>query len=97
MPTHFISFSTLSKKKDASVMDNCSTCKAKETGMLIVNRAYWSLFLPYYYPELNPIELSWANAKNKIDCSKFGAVMNLKRIRESCNKVSIRCLKAFHL
>lgn len=48
------------------VMDNATFHKSEETRRLINDAGCQLLFLPPYSPDLNPIEKSWANLKNKI-------------------------------
>ena len=47
-------------------MDNATFHKSEETRQLINSAGCQLLFLPPYSPDLNPIEKSWANLKNKI-------------------------------
>jgi transposase len=48
------------------VMDNASFHKSAKTKQLIENAGCTLLFLPPYSPDLNPIEVFWANFKAKI-------------------------------
>lgn len=48
------------------IMDNATFHKALETKRLIEEAGCRIVFLPPYSPDLNPIELFWANLKKKI-------------------------------
>ena len=48
------------------IMDNAAFHKSKETKRLVEQAGCRILFLPPYSPDLNPIELFWANLKKKI-------------------------------
>lgn len=48
------------------IMDNASFHKSQETRKLIEEAGCRLLFLPPYSPDLNPIEVFWANLKKKV-------------------------------
>ena len=48
------------------VLDNASFHKSEDTKKLIENAGCKILFLPPYSPDLNPIEIFWANLKDII-------------------------------
>lgn len=48
------------------IMDNASFHKSQKTKDLINSAGCKTLFLPPYSPDLNPIELFWANLKRTI-------------------------------
>ena len=48
------------------VMDNASFHKSEETRSIIEGAGCILMFLPPYSPDLNPIEILWANLKAKI-------------------------------
>ena len=48
------------------IMDNATFHKSEETRSLIANAKCELFFLPPYSPDLNPIEICWANLKNRI-------------------------------
>ena len=48
------------------VMDNASFHKSEKTKKLIEDAGCELLFLPPYSPDLNPIEIFWANFKAKV-------------------------------
>lgn len=54
------------------ILDNATFHKSGKTKELIKNAGCQLLFLPPYSPDLNPIEIFWANLKAKIkDCLKY--------------------------
>lgn len=62
----------------------------------IVARRYRSIYLPPYYPELNPIEQFWSIVKNKVKQCSFKATEDLAtRIAEACNDIHPKRLQAF--
>ena len=48
------------------IMDNASFHKSQKTRKLIEEAGCRLLFLPPYSPDLNPIEVFWANLKKKV-------------------------------
>ncbi len=48
------------------IMDNASFHKSQETQQLIEQAGCKVLFLPPYSPDLNPIEIFWANFKKMV-------------------------------
>jgi len=48
------------------IMDNAAFHKSQETKQLIEAAGCRVFFLPPYSPDLNPIELVWANLKKKV-------------------------------
>jgi transposase len=48
------------------VLDNATFHKSEKTKWLIEQAGCTLLFLPAYSPDLNPIEVFWANLKTKI-------------------------------
>jgi len=48
------------------IMDNATFHKSEESRRLIENAGCRILFLPAYSPDLNPIEVFWANFKKKV-------------------------------
>ena len=48
------------------IMDNATFHKSEESRKLIENAGCRILFLPAYSPDLNPIEVFWANFKKKV-------------------------------
>jgi len=48
------------------IMDNATFHKSEESQRLIKNAGCRILFLPPYSPDLNPIEIFWANFKKII-------------------------------
>lgn len=48
------------------IMDNASFHKSQKTRELIEEAGCRLLFLPPYSPDLNPIEIFWANPKKKV-------------------------------
>ena len=48
------------------IMDNAAFHKSQETKRLIEEVGCRIVFLPPYSPDLNPIELFWANLKKKV-------------------------------
>ena len=48
------------------ILDNATFHKSEKTKKLIENSGCTLLFLPPYSPDLNPIEVFWANLKAKI-------------------------------
>jgi transposase len=56
---------TLSQS-DVLIMDNSSVHKAKVVIDVLKKNKINFLFLPPYSPDLNPIELMWSKAKNKM-------------------------------
>jgi len=48
------------------IMDNATFHKSEESQRLIKNAGCGILFLPPYSPDLNPIEIFWANFKKII-------------------------------
>ncbi len=51
------------------ILDNATFHKSEKTKILIENAGCRLLFLPPYSPDLNPIEIFWANLKAKIRAS----------------------------
>lgn len=51
------------------ILDNAAFHKSEKTRQLITNAGCTLLFLPPYSPDLNPIEVFWANLKAKIRSS----------------------------
>lgn len=47
-------------------MDNAACHKSEESRKLIEQAGCSVLFLPAYSPDLNPIEVFWANFKKKV-------------------------------
>lgn len=50
-------------------MDNATFHKSEETQRLIKQAGCRILFLPPYSPDLNPIEIFWANFKKLVQAS----------------------------
>lgn len=50
------------------IMDNASFHKSQKSKELIESVGASILFLPPYSPDLNPIEIFWANLKKKVRC-----------------------------
>ncbi len=50
-------------------MDNATFHKSERTRELIEKAGCKLLYLPPYYPDLNPIEIFWANLKRKINAT----------------------------
>jgi transposase len=48
------------------IMDNATFHKSEESQRLIKNAGCRILFLPPYSPDLNPIEIFWANFKKMV-------------------------------
>lgn len=48
------------------IMDNATFHKSEKTRSLVEAAQCELIFLPPYSPDLNPIEIFWANLKNKI-------------------------------
>lgn len=48
------------------ILDNAAFHKSQESKRLIEEAGCRILFLPPYSPDLNPIELFWANVKKKV-------------------------------
>ena len=48
------------------IMDNATFHKSLETKRLVEGAGCQVLFLPPYSPDLNPIEIFWANLKTKV-------------------------------
>jgi transposase len=63
-------------------MDNATFHKSKKTKELIESVGCRILFLPPYSPDLNPIEIFWANLKHKIR----EKVRILKNLSEAINE-----------
>jgi len=51
------------------IMDNASFHKSQETRQLIEQSGCKVLFLPPYSPDLNPIEIFWANFKKMVQAN----------------------------
>jgi transposase len=54
------------KPSQVVIMDNASFHKSPETKRLLQDAGCRILFLPPYSPDLNPIEIFWANLKKKV-------------------------------
>ena len=50
------------------ILDNATFHKSEKTRKLVEGAGCTLLFLPPYSPDLNPIEIFWANFKAKIRC-----------------------------
>jgi isfu1 transposase len=48
------------------IVDNATFHKSEKTKQLIESKGCKVIFLPPYSPDLNPIEIFWANLKHKI-------------------------------
>lgn len=70
------------------VTDNAPVHNHEEIETLITNRGYRCVYLPPYFPELNPIEQFWSLVKNRVKRSKFNDKEYLfTRIRDACTEV----------
>lgn len=67
------------KPHQVIVLDNASFHKSETTRQLIENAGCILLFLPPYSPDLNPIEIFWANLKSKIR----SIISNFKTLQEA--------------
>ena len=65
------------------IMDNASFHKSEKTRKLIEDAGCELLFLPPYSPDLNPIEIFWANFKAKIK-STINNFETLKLAVDNC-------------
>jgi transposase len=68
------------------ILDNATFHKSQKTKELIENASCTLLFLPPYSPDLNPIEIYWANLKAKI-----------KKFLKNCSSLSQAIDYAFSL
>ncbi|KAG1052738.1 hypothetical protein G6F43_005137 [Rhizopus delemar] len=78
------------------VMDNAPIHTHENIKKYIEYRGYKCVYLPTYFPELNPIEQFWAVAKSKVKRHRFLQEDTLsKRITEACNSVKQSHFKGF--
>lgn len=71
-----------------TVMDNAPIHTADEIEEMISKRGYRSIYLPPYFPELNPIENFWSTMKSYVKRTKFNDTDDLKmRIAEASNEI----------
>ena len=66
------------KPKQVVILDNATFHKSQKTKSLIEKAQCELIFLPPYSPDLNPIEIFWANLKEKIrkHLSNFSSLSN---------------------
>ena len=55
---------------DLVFFDNCPIHKAEEIEEAIERRGAWSIFLPSYSPDFNPIETCWSKIKSNLRALK---------------------------
>ncbi|KAG1441279.1 hypothetical protein G6F56_011556 [Rhizopus delemar] len=70
------------------VMNNVPIHTSKDITIMIESRGYRAIYLPPYFPELNPIENFWSIVKNYVKRSVFKETKDLKtRISEASETV----------
>jgi transposase len=78
------------------VMDNAPIHKNGDIEKEINRRGYGCIYLPSYFPELNPIEQCWSVCKSNIKREELLQEETLSsRIRDACNSILLSDLQGF--
>jgi transposase len=67
------------RRGDVVVMDNLNSHKMRAVRAAIEQAGAWPIYLPTYSPELNPIELWWADMKRELRSLAINAEDELRR------------------
>jgi transposase len=78
------------------VMDNASIRTSEDIDKYILSRSYFRVYLPSYFPELNPIEQFWSVVTSRLKRNKFLEKKTLMtRMSEASNSLKLGGFKGF--
>jgi transposase len=78
------------KQGQVIILDNASFHKSKESEYLLESVGCKILFLPAYSPDLNPIEIFWANFKKMVQ-------VNLEKLKTLAKAIDFSFLTALRI